>query len=119
MHAYKHTHKHPRAIIRYKPTHVCAHTHPALSGLSASAIAARGYHTCVIVSGGVVMCWSWNVYEQLGIGSTTLERSPVTVPGVRETGDAGLVVRVTRGLVRVLQSVCVRVDCLMYEFFLL
>jgi hypothetical protein len=54
-----------------------------LPGLSASAIAAGGYHTCAIVSGGGVMCWGLNYYGQLGIGSTDPQTSPVTVPGAR------------------------------------
>jgi tRNA G18 (ribose-2'-O)-methylase SpoU len=50
-------------------------------GLSASAIAAGYAHTCAIVSGGEVMCWGDNGNGQLGIGSRTDQKSPVTVPG--------------------------------------
>ena len=53
----------------------------SLAGMSATAIAA-GYHfTCAIVTGGGIKCWGRNGYGQLGIGSTTDQRSPVIVPG--------------------------------------
>jgi hypothetical protein len=59
---------------------------PVTPGISASAIrlVAGPYHTCVIVSGGGVMCWGFNSNGQLGIGSTIDQTSPVTVEGASD-----------------------------------
>ncbi len=37
-----------------------------LSGVAATAIAAGGYHTCVVVIGGGVLCWGLNARGQIG-----------------------------------------------------
>ena len=50
-------------------------------GVSATAIALGGGHTCAIEAGGGVKCWGNNVIGQLGIGSTEDQTSPVAVPG--------------------------------------
>jgi alpha-tubulin suppressor-like RCC1 family protein len=60
------------------------HTHFYLSrcphaGMSTASAIALGYaHTCVVASGNV-LCWGWNEYGQLGIGSTTDQTIPVTL----------------------------------------
>jgi alpha-tubulin suppressor-like RCC1 family protein len=48
-------------------------------GLSATAIAAGGYHTCAIVTGGGIMCWGFNDHGELGIGSNSQQTYPVAV----------------------------------------
>jgi alpha-tubulin suppressor-like RCC1 family protein len=53
-----------------------------ISNGPATAIAAGGYHTCAIVSGGAVDCWGLNSSGQLGDGTTTNRSSPVSVSGI-------------------------------------
>jgi alpha-tubulin suppressor-like RCC1 family protein len=43
-----------------------------------TAIAAGRYHTCAS-AGGVLACWGWNAYGQLGDGSNADSGVPVGV----------------------------------------
>jgi alpha-tubulin suppressor-like RCC1 family protein len=52
-----------------------------MSGVSAIAIAPGNGHTCAIMIRGGIKCWGYNVYGQLGIGSTTNQYRPTDVAG--------------------------------------
>jgi hypothetical protein len=49
------------------------------AGVSATAIGTGNSHTCVVVTGGGLMCWGYNYDGQLGIGSNWEQYSPVAV----------------------------------------
>jgi alpha-tubulin suppressor-like RCC1 family protein len=42
-------------------------------------IDSNGGHTCVVVAGGEVRCWGWNMMGQLGDGSEANSNIPVVV----------------------------------------
>ena len=52
---------------------------PLGSGRTATAIHAKGSHTCAILDDGSLLCWGENVFGQLGDGTTTSRNTPVAV----------------------------------------
>ena len=57
------------------------------AGAAVSNIAAGGSHTCAVVSGGIVFCWGYNGFGQLGTGDTTVRLVP-TAMGLGQGKDA-------------------------------
>ena len=55
-----------------------------VTGLSTGVVRiAAGYgHTCALNNVGVMQCWGWNGYGQLGNNTTTSSVTPVTVTGL-------------------------------------
>ncbi len=49
------------------------------TGVSATAVAAGGDHTCALLSGGRVVCWGSNDFGQLGIGNNIDVDVPASV----------------------------------------
>jgi alpha-tubulin suppressor-like RCC1 family protein len=47
-----------------------------------TAITAGGYHSCAVTTKGVVNCWGFNAYGQLGNNSTVTSPKPVRVYGL-------------------------------------
>ncbi len=67
-------------------------TFPTAAGVSATAIALGGDHTCALAANGGVKCWGWNFYGQLGIGSTSDQTRPVDVAGGTGAGGWGCLI---------------------------
>ena len=78
----------------------------AVPGIStATAIAARGRHTCVRLDDGGVRCWGGNGSGELGDGTTTQRSTPVAVAGIDtasaiSTGSSHTCALLTDGTVR-------------------
>ncbi len=53
----------------------------AVVGLAAGAqsIATGGKHSCALLQGGVLQCWGWNLWGQIGKPSSSFQMTPVTV----------------------------------------
>jgi alpha-tubulin suppressor-like RCC1 family protein len=68
------------------------------------ALAAGGYHTCALTKAGAVRCWGYNIYGQLGDGTTTDGHvpGPVVLTGARAitAGDNFTCALMTTGIVR-------------------
>jgi len=51
------------------------------------AVSAGGYHTMALKANGTIWSWGWNLYGQLGDGTTTTSAVPVKRPPALRTGS--------------------------------
>ena len=49
---------------------------------TATSVAAGSHDSCVILSGGFVSCWGWNLVGELGDGTMTQRLTPILVSGI-------------------------------------
>ncbi|HEV7838960.1 MAG TPA: hypothetical protein VGO75_12895 [Gemmatimonadaceae bacterium] len=49
------------------------------SGIGFTALAAGGYHTCALTGSGAAYCWGYNIFYQVGDGTTETRRGPTLV----------------------------------------
>jgi alpha-tubulin suppressor-like RCC1 family protein len=52
-----------------------------------SKVTAGGYHTCALTTTGLVKCWGWGLYGQLGYGNTNDVLTPASVGYVNVGGN--------------------------------
>ena len=59
-------------------------TPTAVPGLTSlvTQVSAGDYHTCAVLDTGSATCWGYNLYGQLGNGTTTQSTTPVAVSGL-------------------------------------
>jgi alpha-tubulin suppressor-like RCC1 family protein len=70
------------------PSSVTSATYTISGQVGGGAVAAGTYHGIVLKTDGTVWAWGYNVYGQVGDGSTTSRASPVQVSGL--TGITGI-----------------------------
>jgi alpha-tubulin suppressor-like RCC1 family protein len=62
----------------------------AMGNSGVTAVAASGSHTCAL-KGGQVYCWGYNIYGQLGDGTTTNYRTTPTLVADGAMGNSGVI----------------------------
>lgn len=65
-------------------------TSVATSGIRYKKIDMGGNHACAVLESGAVKCWGYNIYGQLGDGTTTNSKTPVDVMGVNDAIDVSV-----------------------------
>lgn len=66
---------------------------------SAVAISSGEYHTCALLKSGAISCWGYNIFGQLGDGTTTSRVMPATVVGIDGSSSAATAIAVSSGSV--------------------
>jgi alpha-tubulin suppressor-like RCC1 family protein len=68
------------------------------AGAAVLEVAAGGWHTCARISDGTARCWGDNSYGQLGDGTRTDRKHPVTVKNGAGTGPLDHITAISAGL---------------------